>query len=147
MTLGIRKYLVKQPRTKRARKAVKFIRNRVAHYTKLSEENVKISPKLNNIIFKYYARHMTPVKLTVKIGTDTADVLPFEEKAATPTGAEAAKKQDKASIFQRLAPKVVKIPAEAVGKPQKDVAKATPAKPASAKPSPAKPASAKQQEK
>ena len=80
ITINIRKYLVTQPRTKRAKKAAKYIRERVAHYTKLDPENVRIGQKLNELIFKYYSRRMVPVKVRVKIGTDTADVLPFAEQ-------------------------------------------------------------------
>ncbi|MFI5412508.1 MAG: hypothetical protein ACHQX1_01305 [Candidatus Micrarchaeales archaeon] len=77
MTINIRKYLVTQPRTKRARKAAKYIKERVAHYTKMDIENVKMSTDLNALIFKYYSRHLVPVKVRVKMGTDTADILPF----------------------------------------------------------------------
>ncbi len=98
ITINIRKYLSTQPRTKRPRKAARYIRERVAHYTKLKEENVKLSYKLNELIFKKYAKSMVPVKLRVKIGTDTADVLPAEmptdaQKAETPTS------QQKKSFF------------------------------------------------
>lgn len=90
ITINIRKYLSTQPRTKRARKAAGYIRERVAHYTKLQEENVKLSYKLNELIFKKYAKSMVPVKLIVKIGTDTADVLPAE----MPTDARKAEGQN-----------------------------------------------------
>ncbi len=100
LTLNIRKYLVTQPRTKRARKAVKFVRERVAHYTKIKEENVKIAYTLNNLIFKHYAKSMLPLKLRVKIGTDTADVLPFSEpKKEEPKQQAAGQKQEKKGLF------------------------------------------------
>ncbi len=79
ITINLRKYLSTQPRTKRARKAVKYIRERVGHFTKIKTENVKLGYELNNLIFKEYSRSMRPIKLRVKIGTDTADVLPFIE--------------------------------------------------------------------
>ncbi len=95
LTIGVRKYLVNQPRSKRARKAVKYIRDRVSHYTKIKPENIRIGYNLNALIFKKYSRTMVPVKLRVKIGTDTADVLPFEDlavkKEETKAPAEAAK--------------------------------------------------------
>ncbi|MCL5433846.1 MAG: hypothetical protein M1538_02615, partial [Candidatus Marsarchaeota archaeon] len=59
ITLNIRKYLVKQPRTKRARKAIRYIRERIAHYTKIDVENVKIGYDVNNMVFKHYAKYMT----------------------------------------------------------------------------------------
>ena len=79
ITINLRKYLVTQPRTKRARKASRYVRERIAHYTKLDPENVKIGYDLNNLIFKYYSRKMVPLKVRVKIGTDTADVLLYVE--------------------------------------------------------------------
>jgi ribosomal protein L31E len=80
LTLNMRKYLVNQPRTKRLRKAIRYVRERVSHFTKIKEENVKISMQLNSVIFKKYSKSMPPLKLSVKIGTDTADVFPFSEK-------------------------------------------------------------------
>jgi ribosomal protein L31E len=82
LTINIRKYLVTQPRTKRARKAAKYIKERVAHYTKMKVENVRLGQELNNLIFKEYSRRMVPVKVRVKMGADTADVLPFIEEGA-----------------------------------------------------------------
>ncbi|MCL5430124.1 MAG: hypothetical protein M1504_01445 [Candidatus Marsarchaeota archaeon] len=83
LTLNLRRYLIKQPRTKRSRKAAAYIRERVAHYTKIDEENVKISENLNMLIHRQYVRRMVPIKLLVKIGTDTADVLPYDETMKT----------------------------------------------------------------
>lgn len=92
LTLNIRKYLVHQPIGKRRNKAIKYIRERVSHYTKVKLENVKISQQLNNLVFTKYSRTMTPLKLNVKIGTDTADVFPFSEQAAkTPEPDQKAK--------------------------------------------------------
>jgi ribosomal protein L31E len=105
LTINLRNYLVMQPRPKRARKAVAYIRDRVAHYTKIKPENIKLGYDLNALIFKHYARRMSPVKVRVKIGTDTADVLPFTEetkKAVAPkteakgTPKEAKKEEKKA---------------------------------------------------
>ncbi len=96
LTINIRRYLVTQPRPKRARKAAKYIRDRVAHYTKLKPENVRLGQELNMLIFKHYSKSMVPMKLRVKIGTDTADVLPFSEEAAKkPDDTKAATKEKK----------------------------------------------------
>ncbi|MCL5433442.1 MAG: hypothetical protein M1538_00480, partial [Candidatus Marsarchaeota archaeon] len=62
-----------------ARKAIRYIRERIAHYTKIDVENVKIGYDVNNMVFKHYAKYMTPIKLKVNIGTDTADVLMYKE--------------------------------------------------------------------
>ncbi|MGC8648865.1 MAG: hypothetical protein ACP5UN_01430 [Candidatus Micrarchaeia archaeon] len=99
ITLNIRRYLVKQPRPKRARRAMRYIRERIAHYTKMEPENVKIGYDVNNAVFKYYAKYMTPIKLRVLIGTDTADVLLFKENAdksqSTKVKAENTKAENK----------------------------------------------------
>ena len=99
ITIGIRKYLVKQPRTKRFKKAAGYIRNRVAHYTKLDEENVKISKELNNRIMKHYSKKMVPVKLSVKLDGGKAMVSEFVEQPKKQeqkkVEAEPKKKQDK----------------------------------------------------
>ncbi len=105
ITINIRRYLVNQPRTKRARKAVKYIRERVAHYTKIPEENIKMSYDLNALIFKQYSRTMVPVKLRIKIGTDTADILPFQEIPTKPTTATTEQKKEKKPIISKEQPK------------------------------------------
>ncbi len=76
-TIRIRRFLVSQPRTKRQRKAVRYIRERIAHYTKLSPADVKLSTALNNLITKEYARRMTPVKVSISIENGKAMVTPF----------------------------------------------------------------------
>jgi ribosomal protein L31E len=88
LTINIRKYLVNQPRGKRARKAVSYVRDRVAHYTKTSIDNVKISQDLNSLIVKRVARKMTPVRLNVKIENGVASAEPFA--AGKPEPQEAA---------------------------------------------------------
>ena len=102
LTINMRKFLINQPRTKRAKKAAGYVRDRVAHYTKIKPENIKIGYDLNNLIFKEYAKSMRPLKLRVKIGTDTADVLPFKEGAAAEP--EKAKETQKKSILERKQP-------------------------------------------
>jgi ribosomal protein L31E len=82
ITINIRNYLVTQPRNKRTRKAVRYIRERVAHYTKTQEDNVKISKELNERIFKYYSKNMRPVKMTVSIDAGKATATPFSEQKA-----------------------------------------------------------------
>ena len=101
ITLNIRRYLVRQPRPKRARRAMRYIRERVAHYTKIVPENIRIGQDVNNAVFKHYAKYMNPIKLRVLIGTDTADVLMFKEgesadaKAAAKPNEKTAKENKK----------------------------------------------------
>ncbi len=78
--LNIRKYLVTQPRTKRRNKAVKFVRERIAHYTKMPIEAVKIDQALNSMITKFSARTMNKLKLDVNVENGKALLTPFIEK-------------------------------------------------------------------
>lgn len=67
ITINIRRYLVNQPRPKRARKAVRYLRERIAHYTKIDPENIRIDRELNSMIIKEYSRRMVPIKTSVNI--------------------------------------------------------------------------------
>ncbi len=78
--LNIRKYLVTQPRTKRRNKAVRFVRERIAHYTKMPLEAVKIDQTLNSMITKFSARTMNKLKLDVNVENGKALLTPFIEK-------------------------------------------------------------------
>lgn len=80
LTIGIRKYIVTQPRTKRHRKTIAFIKDRIAHYTKTKLENVRISQALNELVFKKYAKSLAPVKVTISFENDIATATPFVEK-------------------------------------------------------------------
>ncbi|MCL4389543.1 MAG: hypothetical protein M1528_01465 [Candidatus Marsarchaeota archaeon] len=82
LTINIRRYLVGQPRTKRARKAALYIRERVAHYTKTKIEDVKISQELNNLILKRYSKSMSPVRINAKIENGKATAEPFAKDAS-----------------------------------------------------------------
>lgn len=77
LTINIRKYLVTQPRNKRAYKAIRYIRDRIAHYTKTDLENVKISQELNSQIVKRFSKNMSPVKLNIRIESGKAMAEPF----------------------------------------------------------------------
>ncbi|MGC8669869.1 MAG: hypothetical protein ACP5TL_01815 [Candidatus Micrarchaeia archaeon] len=82
ITINIRKYLINQPRTKRIRKAVKYVEAQVARHAKVSIENVRISRDLNELIFKYGARRMTPLKLNIALENGIATASPFKEASA-----------------------------------------------------------------
>ncbi len=85
LTISIRKYLSKQPRTKRIRKTAKYVKDRVSHYIKIPLENVKIDDSLNRAIVKYYAMKMLPLRLKVDINNNIANVKLQEVKPATGT--------------------------------------------------------------
>lgn len=79
MTINLRKYLSTQPRTKRIKRGMRYLRERIAHYTKTDEANVKISDELNRMMFKHYIKSMTPVKVNVDITDGIAKVGLFKD--------------------------------------------------------------------
>jgi len=103
LTINIRKYLVKQPRTKRLRKASRYLKERIAHYTKTEMQNVRISGELNNLMVKYYSIKMKPVKVSVSIDAGIATASPFEStQARKPTQTTNAEKtKDKGATQQQ----------------------------------------------
>lgn len=111
LTINIRKYLATQPRTRRRNKAVKYIRDRIGHYTKTRVENVKMSQELNEMIFKHYSRKMVPVKVNVSIENGIAKATPFQAmkkeapKAEAKAAAPAKKAEEKKAPAAKPAPK------------------------------------------
>ncbi len=97
ITISIRRYLAMQPRTKRVKRAARYIRERAAHYMKMDEGDVAISTELNNRIVKYYSRKMVPIKLSAKIDNGKAVLNEF---SAAKTAAE-QKPAEKASAGKK----------------------------------------------
>lgn len=101
LTINIRNYLVDKPRRKRHMKVVKYVRERVSHYTKVKLDSVRITKELNSTIMKKHVKSMLPLKLNVNIDNGIATVTAFSDtkKAAAPaakattTAAPAATKQ------------------------------------------------------
>ncbi|MGC8652014.1 MAG: hypothetical protein ACP5UH_02065 [Candidatus Micrarchaeia archaeon] len=91
VTINLRKYLVNQPRTKRIRKAISYVRAQVARHAKVDEADVKLSKELNEHIFKYAARRMTPLKLSISIDNNIATASTFKEAQANAPAAEKPK--------------------------------------------------------
>ncbi|MCL5423905.1 MAG: hypothetical protein M1385_02365, partial [Candidatus Marsarchaeota archaeon] len=79
ITLNLRRYLVEQPVTKRQRKAINYIRERVAHYTKVNIDNVKIDMPLSESVIKYYSRKMKPIKLSIDLKDGNAFVKAHQD--------------------------------------------------------------------
>ncbi len=79
ITLNLRRYLVEQPVTKRQRKAISYIRERVAHYTKVDIDNVKIDMGLSESVIKYYSRKMKPIKLSIDVKDGNAMVKAHQD--------------------------------------------------------------------
>lgn len=76
LTIRVRSYLATQPRAKRMRKAARYIRERVAHYTKA--DDVKFSKALSETISSV-AKYLTPLKLNVEIDNGVATAKLFGE--------------------------------------------------------------------
>jgi ribosomal protein L31E len=107
ITISLRKYLSTQPVTKRRMKAVKYLRNRIAHYSKVKEEDVKLSKELNQLVVKVHSRRMSPVKVRVEIDKGIASAKPFEPKqqAAVHSDAKAESKERRNEKAQAQQPK------------------------------------------
>lgn len=110
ITLNIRRYLVTQPRPARRKRLSKFVRERIAHYTKISEENVKIDSEMNKALVKFYSKNMLPLKTNVNIENGVAKVSLYSEKKQEPEKSpaeskKAATKAAKATEEKKKAPK------------------------------------------
>jgi len=130
LTINLRNYLVDRPVRRRHMKISKYVRERVAHYTKMEEENVKLTGDLNILMIKKHAKSMLPLKLNVKIENGIATVSPFAQpvakkpatatpKAESKNTASAAKSEKKAetkSAPKAEAKKELKQPAAAPAK-------------------------------
>jgi hypothetical protein len=114
LTINLRNYLVRQSVRKRPMKISGYVRERVAHYTKTEEENVKLTGDLNILMIKRHARSMLPLKVNVKIENGIATVSPFAmpKKAATATP-EAKPAKTEAKAATTTAPKAAEKKAEA----------------------------------
>jgi hypothetical protein len=125
ITINLRNYLVNRPVRRRHMKISKYVRERVSHYMKIDEENVKLTGDLNILMIKKHAKSMLPLKMTVKIENGIATVSPFAQPAAkkaaasTPTKTESkaaapaakAEKKTEAKAVKAEAKKEVKQPA------------------------------------
>lgn len=92
LTIGIRRYLVTQPRNKRTRKAAYYIRERISHYMKIEMDKVRFGKDLNNAITAR-AKQMKPVKLNIEIDKGIAIATLFKEQAAQKAPSIAEQKQ------------------------------------------------------
>ncbi len=102
ITINIRRYLVNQPRPKRARKAVRYLRERIAHYTKTDLKNVKIEGELNSMIIREYSKRMVPIKTNVNIDDNgIARVSRFGATKPAEAKAGRAVKKERAAPAQK----------------------------------------------
>lgn len=106
ITINVRNYLVKKPVGKRHLRISKYVRSRVAHYTKTSEENVKITRELGALMVKSYAKSMLPLKLNVSIEKGIATVSSYnaDKKAVAKEKTAGAPVQTPAAGAQVPAP-------------------------------------------
>lgn len=102
LTINLRRYMVSHPRRNRHRKTFSYLRDRIAHYSKVPIENVTISNELNELVTKHNVKSMSPVKVNVTIENGKASAAPFKEASissskkpenAAQKAAEAAKEQ------------------------------------------------------
>ncbi|MCL4404609.1 MAG: hypothetical protein M1544_03120 [Candidatus Marsarchaeota archaeon] len=97
ITINIRRYLVTQPRSRRQKRLSSYVRERIAHYTKLKEENVKLDLEMNKALVKFYSKHMLPIKTSVNVENGVAKASLYSEKKpeapVVPKGKAAAKEQ------------------------------------------------------
>lgn len=120
LTISIRNFLVRQPVRRRHMKISKYVRERVSHYIKVDQENVKISRELNNLMIQKHAKSMLPLKLTIKIDKGIATISPFAIKAASAPVATATKTKDvKAQVVQTAAKQEKKDAAKPAAAPAK----------------------------
>lgn len=91
ITINIRRYLVTQPRSRRQKRLSSYVRDRIAHYMKVANENVKIDSEMNNALVKRYSKSMLPLKANVNIDNGVAKVSLYSEKKP----AEAPKTESK----------------------------------------------------
>jgi hypothetical protein len=117
LTINLRNYLVKQPVRRRHMKISKYVRNRVAHYTKIEEEKVKLTGDLNILMIKRHSKSMLPLKVNVKIENGIATVSPFAQpRAAAAPATKSEKKAADRSGARAAATKEAKPQAAAAGK-------------------------------
>ena len=118
ITLNLRRYLVEQPVTKRQRKAINYIRERVAHYTKVNIDNVKIDMPLSESVIKYYSRKMKPIKLSIDLKDGNAFVKAHQDSIRPTHHIDNNTKATVANNVKVAAPKAK----ETTVKPEKSVA-------------------------
>ena len=100
ITINLRRYLVNRPRRLRHKKAASYLRDGVAHYSKVNSERVKISRELSELLTKHHVKSMRPIRVNVSIEGGVATVTPFKEAqqtaaAPTATAPDAKKPEEK----------------------------------------------------
>jgi hypothetical protein len=96
MTINLRRYLVNRPRRLRHKKAASYLRDRIAHYSKVDPEKVKISRELSEVLTKHHVKSMHPIRVNVSIDGGVATATPFkvaQPQAVTPTVAKVAEQK------------------------------------------------------
>ncbi|MEM0154610.1 MAG: hypothetical protein QW814_02130 [Methanothrix sp.] len=105
ITINIRRYLVTQPRSVRQKRLSRYVRERIAHYMKVSEENVKIDTAMNSAMTKVYTKSMMPIKANVNIDNGVAKVSLYSSKKPAETQKAEVKAPDKKSAKDKQEPK------------------------------------------
>jgi ribosomal protein L31E len=112
LTISVRSYLVRQPRTKRMRKIAYYLRDRIAHYTKTDIDKVKFGRDLSNALTAH-AKRMTPLKLSIDVDKGITTATLFKEAQqvkAAPKQAEQKKQPAAAEKKEQQAKKAAPSP-------------------------------------
>ncbi len=112
ITINLRRYLVNRPRRLRHKKAASYLRERVAHYSKVEPEKVKISRELSEVLTKHHVKSMHPIRVNVSIEGGVATVTPFKEQPAPAASAPVAKAADPKNPEEKQKQSAAKAPAK-----------------------------------
>jgi len=113
VTINIRQYLVRQPRNKRQKKASSYVRERIAHYVKVSPSNVRLDRELNSAITKYYSKRMLPLKASVNVDKGIATATLYNPKPAQPAAPQPKAEKAQNTAESKAKPAASKAAAEA----------------------------------
>jgi len=123
------------PVRKRAMRVSRYVKEKIAHYSNVRFDNVKISKELNSLIIKSHVRSMKRLKVNINIDKEIATASPFEQKKASAVAPASAakgaapKKEEKTAAqppkqeAKKEAPKAAR-PAEKKQEAKKDAAPA-----------------------
>jgi hypothetical protein len=125
ITINIRRYLVTQPRSVRQKRLSRYVRERIAHYMKVAEENVKIDMAMNSAMTKVYTKSMMPIKANVNIDNGVAKVSLYSDKKPAETQKAEAKAPEKKGAKAKQEPKS-EVAKPAQKKPEAAESKAKP---------------------
>ncbi len=129
LTINLRNYLVGVPRRKRVMKISSYIKNRISKSTNVRVDNIRINMALNSVIMKKHLNSMKPLKVSITMDKEIANVTAFDDKPApkaTAATASATKQTPKTTAPPAAKPAASSGPK--MQEPKKEQAKSTDAK-------------------